>query len=84
MKNIEDTYSSFEKFINKKFYAKGTKHGLVWNCCLRKKRYRTENEAEKGIKRYEEIRPKEQLRVYFCPYCFGFHITKTELREEIK
>lgn len=43
--------------------------------CLGKKRYRTEAFAKKVVAYVRETRG-EQLRVYSCSICQGFHLTK--------
>lgn len=45
--------------------------------CLRKKRYRTEGRAKK-VKKWSEAEHGVKLRVYYCPHCFGYHLTKEE------
>ena len=42
--------------------------------CLRKKRYNSEQVAQEAINRIHKKR-KTKLRVYFCKYCLGYHLT---------
>ena len=43
--------------------------------CFRKKRYNSENLAVHVQRKVWKDR-KIQLRVYYCPHCFGFHLTR--------
>lgn len=42
--------------------------------CLRKSRYRSEDQAKKIARDCKEKR-KVELRVYYCTRCLGFHLT---------
>lgn len=42
--------------------------------CLGKKKFRTEEFADKIAKKFGQ-------RSYFCPFCSGYHCTKTPLPE---
>lgn len=44
---------------------------ILHSSCLKKARYRSENKAKTVAKRLSI-----PLRVYACPHCFGWHLTK--------
>jgi len=50
--------------------------------CSRKSRYDTLGRAEKYIDRQIKDDPELYLRVYFCPICSGFHLTKQKNYKE--
>ena len=54
--------------------------GIVYSQCLGKKRYSSENHA-KEIRRSCIRRGAEYLRVYYCRWCNGYHLTKRPYRE---
>lgn len=43
--------------------------------CLKKSRYSTEGLAERVAAKAKKARGVE-LRVYYCPTCYGYHLTK--------
>lgn len=48
--------------------------------CLKKRRYQTEQKAQEMIRKaYKEGR-KTNLRVYFCKFCLGYHLTSKPLK----
>jgi len=49
--------------------------------CIKKKRYSTEDFADTVIKKVLQERGT-QLHRYYCPHCFGWHLTK-KIRVEI-
>jgi len=59
--------------------------GEVYSQCKRKHRYRDENEARLQAKicqrRYKD---GTTLRVYFCHFCCGWHITKSDKGQKRK
>lgn len=53
------------------------RHGNnMYRACLAKRRYRTKEYADKMAEFYTEKYGKQQY-VYYCPYCFGYHLTST-------
>ena len=46
----------------------------VWRMCKSKKRYRDEHTANLYRRKFEEERGRK-LDYYWCPCCFGFHLT---------
>ena len=54
--------------------------GLAWRQCGKKKRYATEGEAPRQIAAIHRHRPNEQLRVYDCAICNGWHLTNQPKR----
>lgn len=47
----------------------------LWvSSCLKKMRYPNEQSALEAINRVHKKR-KTELRVYFCKYCLGYHLT---------
>lgn len=52
------------------------------NSCLKKVRYPNEQTAYEAINRVHKERATE-LRVYFCSYCLGYHLT-SKLKKERK
>ena len=48
----------------------------LYRACLSKRRYNKENKAKKYAEKYTEMFGKQQY-VYYCPYCFGYHITSS-------
>lgn len=54
---------------------KDLRHGNnMYRACLSKVRYKTETFAQERAKFYSTKYGKPQY-VYYCPYCFGYHIT---------
>ncbi|MCM1260559.1 MAG: hypothetical protein NC222_06350 [Staphylococcus sp.] len=54
------------------------------NSCLRKKRYKSMQQAEDIINKISKRR-STKLRVYLCPKCLGYHLTKVPLKtKEVK
>lgn len=49
--------------------------GEVWSDCGKKARYRDQSEARVIANRLETKRG-DKLRVYECPHCHGFHLSK--------
>lgn len=47
----------------------------VWRVCLRKRKFLTKR-AACNAKRRREQACSGLLRVYFCPYCSGWHLSK--------
>lgn len=45
--------------------------------CLKKIRYPNEQSALDAIRRIHKSR-NDDLRVYFCNYCLGYHLTHTK------
>ena len=52
-----------------------TKPDKKWADCDSKRRYVTPQEAERSAKTARRKRD-EKLRVYRCPHCQGWHLTK--------
>jgi len=51
-------------------------HGFrEYRMCRRKDRYRSQGEANAKIGIIRNVRPEENLRAYYCPYCEGWHLT---------
>ena len=50
--------------------------------CLKKHRYSNEQSALEAIIRAHKNRSKDELRVYFCKHCLGYHLTHTKFREK--
>lgn len=48
--------------------------------CLKKHRYTNEQTALEAINRAHKNKSKDELRVYFCKHCLGYHITHKPLR----
>lgn len=48
--------------------------------CLKKRRYSNEQSALEAINRARKNKSKDQLRVYFCKNCLGYHLTHTKDR----
>ena len=44
--------------------------------CASKRFYRTEGRALRAKKKCERSRPGTKLRIYACPFCLGWHLTK--------
>lgn len=49
--------------------------GNLVRSCIKKRRYPTEQTALEGINRAHKNNSKDELRVYFCKHCLGYHIT---------
>lgn len=47
--------------------------------CLKKRRYQTEQKAQEIINKIHNEGRKTKLRVYFCKFCLGYHLTSKEL-----
>jgi len=67
----------FRQINKRKFYS-----------CTNKKRYRTANEAEKQNKHIARVFAKsgeeaKKMRVYYCEFCDGYHLTSHIRREAI-
>lgn len=43
--------------------------------CLKKKRYSNEQSALEAINRARKNKSKDDLRIYFCKHCLGYHLT---------
>lgn len=55
--------------------SKDLRHGNnLYRACLSKRKYDTEAKAKAFADKYTEQYGVKQY-VYYCPYCFGFHIT---------
>lgn len=54
---------------------------LLVKSCLKKIRYSTEQTALEAINRIHKKRDTK-LRIYFCKYCLGYHLTHTHLKGE--
>lgn len=48
--------------------------------CLKKHRYQSKEAALQAINRVHKKRDVE-LRIYFCKYCLGYHLTSKVLKE---
>jgi rubrerythrin len=46
--------------------------------CFKKVRYRSYEKAEYKKNKCEELRPKQRLRIYPCPVCGYWHLTKDD------
>lgn len=51
--------------------------------CLKKHRYPNEQTALEAINRAHKNHSKDELRVYFCKHCLGYHITHTKLKRKL-
>lgn len=61
---------------------KDLRHGVnLYRSCLSKKRYNSLAKAKKYAEKYTEMFGKQQY-VYYCPYCFGYHITSHPRKEK--
>jgi hypothetical protein len=49
--------------------------GNLWRECAKKRRYRSESEAQKAIQNANHNRPDTRLRKYRCRFCNGWHLT---------
>ena len=47
--------------------------------CLKKHRYQSEQSAQERINKIHKTR-KTNLRVYFCKFCLGYHLTSKPLK----
>lgn len=52
-----------------------------WEACGKKTRYASQHEARQIANNCERFRPETKLRVYWCPFCDGWHVTSRELRQ---
>lgn len=52
-----------------------------WEACGKKTRYASQHEARQIANNCERLRPETKLRVYWCPFCDGWHVTSQELRQ---
>lgn len=52
--------------------------------CLKKHRYQTEQAAQERINKIHNDGRKTDLRVYFCKFCLGYHLTHQPLRKKEK
>lgn len=43
--------------------------------CIKKRRYSNEQSALEAINRAHKNKSKDELRVYFCRHCLGYHLT---------
>ena len=57
------------------FRSRNYRRAEVYSQCLKKKRYATEGDAS-HMARLRCRAGKEQLRVYYCIFCEGYHLTK--------
>lgn len=74
MHNSKDYDKSRKYFSNK---SKDLKHGNnLYRACVSKRRYRTIEYAQKMAKIFTEKYGTPQY-VYYCPYCFGYHLTSS-------
>lgn len=48
--------------------------------CIKKRRYSNEQSALEAIRRAHKNNSKDQLRIYFCKNCLGYHLTHTKYR----
>lgn len=49
--------------------------------CLKKHRYSNEQSALEAIIRAHKNKSKDELRVYFCKHCLGYHLTHKVIRK---
>lgn len=49
--------------------------------CSEKRRYHSESYAESEAKHWGSVRKGPGFRVYSCPWCKGWHLTKDRKRE---
>lgn len=54
--------------------------GKRWRICAKKQRYASESEAQKTANAAMRNRPEHPLRIYDCPECNGWHITKSFIK----
>ena len=47
----------------------------VISMCLKKKRYSTYDLVD-NVRNKSSVKRGIPLKVYFCPHCFGYHLTK--------
>ena len=52
-----------------------------WEACGKKVRYHSQHEARQVANNCERLRPETKLRVYWCPFCDGWHVTSQEFRQ---
>lgn len=50
--------------------------------CIKKRRYSNEQSALEAIQRARKNNSKDELRIYFCKNCLGYHLTHTKFREK--
>ena len=50
--------------------------------CLKKRRYQTEQKAQEMIRKAHKEGRKTNLRVYFCKFCLGYHLTSKPLKSK--
>lgn len=61
---------------------KDLRHGKnIWRTCRNKIRYATYDYAIKKALKYTKKYEKAQY-VYWCPFCYGYHITGTPQKDE--
>lgn len=53
-----------------------------WTSCAKKDRYANQGEATWYANRAMANRPGTKLRVYWCAYCNGWHITHKKFKLE--
>lgn len=55
--------------------GKGNYGFREYRMCRRKVRYKCQSDAKKKIRDIRRVRPENELSVYYCPYCDGWHLT---------
>lgn len=55
------------------------KKPILRNSCASKRRYDSKHEAEATAEDQMNLDPDLKLRVYQCPYCAGWHLTKVKM-----
>lgn len=49
-----------------------------YSCCIKKIPHATEEEAKKSLGRIKSRGESKSLHVYFCPFCFHWHVGGAE------
>lgn len=74
-----ESMPKFEKIRRPKDALERIRHDdqkLIWAMCLKKAQYTTHGEASRVVRKAKEMRGVK-LRVYECPVCLKFHVTKS-------
>lgn len=83
-KNVKERGLAMSYYDNDKKKT-DLRHGNnIYRACLSKKKYTSYDFAVQMAAKYTEMFGKKQY-VYYCPYCFNYHITSLpRIKEEKK
>lgn len=54
---------------------------ILYRACIGKKGYKSPEHAGQGASRVKASGSTDELRIYSCPFCGCYHLTKTTLEQ---